>query len=183
MAVKRDRWWLFQLLGPVDGCTETLLASSSRTLSYPVRVDTVRGFQTISHNRRLWMIQGIPKIEMPENEPVLSYAPGSAEKRKLKAELARLAKRKIDIPCIIGGRSVRTGKLAKCVMPHDHGHVLGTYHKAGKKEVEFAVAAAARAKGEWSRMPWQARAAVFLKAADLLAGEYRQTINAATMLC
>ncbi len=128
------------------------------------------------------MIQGIPKIEMPKNEPVLSYAPGSAEKAALKVELARLSKKKIDIPCIIGGRSVRTGKLAKCVMPHDHDHVLGTYHKAGKKEVELAVAAAGKAKAEWSCMPWEARAAVFLKAADLLAGEYRRTINAATML-
>ena len=128
------------------------------------------------------MIQGIPRIEMPKNEPVLNYGPGSNEKTELKAELARLANKKIDIPCIIGGRSVRTGKLARCVMPHDHGHVLATYHKAGKKEVELAIAAAAKAKDEWSRMPWQARAAIFLKAADLLAGEYRQTINAATML-
>ncbi|MBN1825944.1 MAG: L-glutamate gamma-semialdehyde dehydrogenase [Candidatus Eisenbacteria bacterium] len=128
------------------------------------------------------MIQGIPKIEMPKNEPVLGYAPGSKEKKELKAEYARLSKKKIDIPCVIGGKAVRTGKLAQCVMPHDHAHVLGSYHKAGKKEVELAIDAAAKAKEEWSRMPWQARAAVFLKAADILAGERRMTLNAATML-
>jgi len=128
------------------------------------------------------MIQGIPKIDMPENEPVLGHAPGSKERAELKKELARLADRKLDIPCVIGGRSVRTGRLAECRMPHDHGHVLATYHKAGKKEVEAAIAAAARAKEEWSRMPWEARASVFLKAADLLAGEFRATLNAATML-
>ncbi len=128
------------------------------------------------------MISGIPKIEMPKNEPILNYGPGSKEKSELKAEMARLSKKKIDIPCVIGGRSVRTGKMADCVMPHDHGHVLGSYHKAGKKEVILAIQAAARAKEDWSRMPWEARAAIFLKAADLLAGEYRMVVNAATML-
>ncbi|MFH1278466.1 MAG: L-glutamate gamma-semialdehyde dehydrogenase [Candidatus Eisenbacteria bacterium] len=127
------------------------------------------------------MIQGIPKIELPKNEPVLSYAPGSKERDELKRELSRLSSKKIDIPCVIGGRSVRTGRLAECVMPHDHRHVLGVYHKAGKEEVALAIGAAAKAKDEWSRMPWEARAAIFLKAADLLAGESRQTLNAATM--
>ena len=88
------------------------------------------------------MISGIPKIEMPKNEPILNYGPGSKEKSELKAEMIRLSNKKIDIPCVIGGRSVRTGKMADCVMPHDHDHVLGSYHKAGKKEVNLAIQAA-----------------------------------------
>ena len=128
------------------------------------------------------MISGIPKIELPKNEPVLSYAPGSRERADLNAEMTRLSKKQIDIPCIIGGRSVRSGKLADCRMPHNHAHLLGRYHKGGKKEVALAIQAAARAKPEWSRMPWESKAAIFLKAADLLAGEFRMVINAATML-
>jgi 1-pyrroline-5-carboxylate dehydrogenase len=128
------------------------------------------------------MINGIPKIDMPDNEPVIPYAPGTPQKSALKKKLLQLGSRKIDIPCVIGGRNVRTGRLGHCRVPHDHGHILGTYHKAGVKEVEAAVKAARTAKADWSRMPWEARAAIFLKAADLLAGEFRMTINAATML-
>ncbi len=128
------------------------------------------------------MINGIPKIDMPENEPVWSYAPGTTEKEVLKRRLMQLHRKKIDIPCIIGGRSVRTGRLGYCRIPHDHNHILGTYHKAGKKEVRAAIRAAHKAKWDWSTMSWEARAAVFLKAADLLAGEHRMTLNAATML-
>jgi 1-pyrroline-5-carboxylate dehydrogenase len=128
------------------------------------------------------MINGIPKIAMPPNEPIISYAPGTKERAALKKELNRLSRRKFDIPCVIGGRNVRTGKLAYCRVPHEHEHILATYHKAGRKEVEAAVVAAARAKREWSYMPWEARAAIFLKAADLLAGEFRDTLNASTML-
>jgi 1-pyrroline-5-carboxylate dehydrogenase len=128
------------------------------------------------------MINGIPKIDMPDNEPVLPYGPGSREKEELKRRLRQLADKKIDIPCVIGGRNVRTGKRGYCRIPHDHEHIIGTYHKAGVREVEAAVRAARRAKSDWSRMPWEARAAIFLKAADLLAGEFRMILNAATML-
>lgn len=128
------------------------------------------------------MIAAIPKIEMPSNEPVLPYGPGSKEKQQLKDKLRELSRKKIEIPCVIGGRNVRTGNTGLCVMPHDHRHVLGIYHKAGKAEIEAAIRAALAAKEHWSRLPWEARAAVFLKAADLLAGEFRSTLNAATML-
>jgi len=128
------------------------------------------------------MITGIPKVEMPKNEPILSYGPGSKEKAELKKKLRELYNKQIDIPCVIGGRNVRTGNTARCVIPHEHKHVLGSYHKAGKREVQAAIKAALDAKEGWSRMPWEARAAIFLRAADLLAGEYRATLNAATML-
>jgi 1-pyrroline-5-carboxylate dehydrogenase len=128
------------------------------------------------------VITSIPKIEMPKNEPIYAYGPGSKEKAELKAKLKELSRKKIDIPCVINGRNVRTGKTGLCVMPHDHKHVLGVYHKAGKREVEAAIKAALAAKKDWAALPWEARAAVFLKAADLLAGEYRATLNAATML-
>jgi len=128
------------------------------------------------------MITGIPKLKMPENEPVKSYAPGSAEKKEIKAKLKEMLRKKIEIPCVIGGRNVRTGDLGYCRVPHDHQHILARYHKAGTKEVEAAIKAALKAKEEWSRMPWEARAAIFLKAADMLSGEFRATLNAATML-
>jgi 1-pyrroline-5-carboxylate dehydrogenase len=128
------------------------------------------------------MINGIPKIDLPKNEPVLPYEPGSRDREMLKRRLRQLTNKKIDIPCVIGGRNVRSGRLGYCRLPHDHNHIVGTYHKAGLKEVQAAVRAARRAKPVWSRMPWEARAAIFLKAADLLAGEFRMTLNAATML-
>jgi 1-pyrroline-5-carboxylate dehydrogenase len=128
------------------------------------------------------MITSIPKIEMPKNEPIYPHGPGSKEKKELKAKLRELHRKKIDIPCVINGRNVRTGKTGLCVIPHDHKHVLGEYHKAGRKEVDAAIRAALAAKDDWSRLPWEARAAVFLRAADLLAGEFRSTLNAATML-
>lgn len=128
------------------------------------------------------MITSIPKIDMPKNEPIYSYGPGSKEKAELKAKLRELSRKKIDIPCVIGGRNVRTGKTGLCVVPHDHKHVLAVYHKAGRKEVAAAIKAAMAAKDTWAGLPWEARAAVFLRAADLLAGEFRSTLNAATML-
>jgi len=128
------------------------------------------------------MADAIVNVPVPENEPVLSYAPGSGEKKALKAELRRLAGQQLDIPLIIGGEEVRTGNLGKCVCPHDHKHVLGTYHQAGSVEVKAAIKAAQKAKAEWAAMPWQQRASIILKAAELLAGPWRATINAATML-
>ena len=125
---------------------------------------------------------GIRSVLPPINEPIKSYAPGSPEKASLKARLASMAAETIDIPLVIGGREIRTGDLGKAVMPHKHGHVLATYHHARPKDVHAAIAAAQAAKAEWASWPWEDRAAVFLKAADLLATTWRDTINAATML-
>jgi 1-pyrroline-5-carboxylate dehydrogenase len=125
---------------------------------------------------------GLRRVPTPLNEPVRAYAPGSPEKKELKARLASMAGERIDIPLVIGGREIRTGDTATAVMPHDHGHVLATWHKAGPAEVQQAVAAAAEAKREWSSWRWEDRAAVLLKAAELLAGPWRTTLNAATML-
>ena len=118
----------------------------------------------------------------PENEPVLDYAPGSRERDELKAELARMAAEEVEIPLVIGGEEVRTGDTGETVMPHDHGHVLARYHRAGPKHVNAAVEAASEAWAEWSRWDWQDRAAVFLRAAELLSGSWRARVNAATML-
>lgn len=118
----------------------------------------------------------------PQNEPVKSYAPGSPERAELRATLAEMRSSTIEVPLIIGGREVRTGNLGTCVVPHDHGHVLARYHKAGPAEVEAAVAAALDAWREWSRTPWEERVAISLKAAELVSKHWRQTLNAATML-
>jgi len=128
------------------------------------------------------MQNSLVAIPKPANEPVLTYAPGSPERTALKSELARLGSTQLDIPLLIGGKEVRTGKTATCIEPHNHGHVLATYHKAGAAEVERAIAAARAAKRDWEAMPWQMRAAIFIKAAELLARKYRFTLNAATML-
>jgi 1-pyrroline-5-carboxylate dehydrogenase len=122
------------------------------------------------------------KVKTPVNEPILSYAPGTPEREALKKELARLKKEQIEIPLIIGGKEIKTGKLGKCIMPHNHQHVLATYHQATPKEVEMAIEAALKAKKEWENLSWEQRASIFLKAAELLAGPYRFLINAATML-
>jgi len=127
-------------------------------------------------------MNGCFRVPEPVNEPVKSYAPGSPEKRSLKAKLAELQKSEIEIPLIIGGEEVRTGKFGTCVIPHRHGHVLARYHKAGKAEVQKAIDAALAARASWSRVPWYDRAAILLRAAELLAGPWRDTLNAATML-
>lgn len=124
----------------------------------------------------------IVKVPFPDNEPIYSYAPGSAERAKLKAALAELKAKKIEIPLIIGGKEIRTGKLGKVVMPHDHQHVLAEYHIAGEAEIKLAIDAAMAAKQEWEALRWEERAAIFLKAAELLAGKYRYQMNAASML-
>ncbi|MCP3978899.1 MAG: L-glutamate gamma-semialdehyde dehydrogenase [bacterium] len=128
------------------------------------------------------MSNGSFVVPAPANEPVLDYRPGSPERQDVVAMLDKLGSRVIDIPARIGGRNVRTGRLAKAVKPHDHKHVLAQWHKCGKTEVEKAIKASLDAHESWSRTPWQDRAAIFLKAADLLAGPYRQVMNAATML-
>ena len=124
----------------------------------------------------------LPMPPVPFNEPVLGFQPGSPERAELKAKMKELAAQTIDIPVVIGGKEIRTNDLGECRVPHDHAHLLGTYHKAGPKEVKAAAAAASKAKKKWAGMNWEARAAIFLKAADLLAGRWRNTLNAATML-
>ncbi len=128
------------------------------------------------------MSLGIFKVPHPVNEPVKGYAPGSPERASLSAKVKEMAGQKIEIPLIIGGKEIRTGKMGKAVMPHEHGHVLADVHLGGEAEVKLAVEAAAKAKAEWAAMPWEARVSIFLKMADLLAGPYRDTLNAATML-
>jgi 1-pyrroline-5-carboxylate dehydrogenase len=128
------------------------------------------------------MPNGIVPIPTPVNEPVRTYEPGAPEKASLKTKLDEMLSEEIEIPLIIGGEEVRTGKTAKAVCPHDHGHVLGVYHKAGEAEVARAIEASQAAWREWSEMPWEHRAAVMLKAAELLAGPWRDTLNAACML-
>ncbi|MEX2583797.1 MAG: L-glutamate gamma-semialdehyde dehydrogenase [Gemmatimonadota bacterium] len=127
-------------------------------------------------------MSSIPSVPAPRNEPVLSYSPGSAERRELKETLDRMAGERPEIPVIVGGREIRTGDTAESVMPHDHGHVLATYHRAGPGEVEAAIESSIRAQREWASWPWEDRAAVFLRAAELLATTWRARLNAATML-
>ena len=122
------------------------------------------------------------KLQMPQNEPVHSYLPGSAERASLKAELARQSQTKLEIPVIIGGKEIFTDDTEDCVMPHDHHHVLATFHRAGEKELKQAIEAATQAKKAWASMPWEQRASIFMKAAELLTGPWRDRVNAATML-
>jgi len=128
------------------------------------------------------MSLGSFQIPVPENEPVRDYAPGSPERASLEARLASMAGETVEIPVVIGGEEHRTGNTIDAVMPHDHGHVLAKAHQATPELIGKAIANAEEARREWSRTPWEERAAVFLKAADLLAGPWRDTVNAATML-
>ena len=116
------------------------------------------------------------------NDPIRAYAPGSAERASLKARLAAMETERPDIPVVVGGKEIRTGESVNAVSPHKHRHVTATWHKATAADVHAAIADGQRAWREWSEAPWETRAAVFLKAADLLAGPWRDTINAATML-
>jgi len=125
---------------------------------------------------------GIRPVPPPLNEPVKAYAPGSPERAELKTRLQGMAQVRTHIPLIIGGREVKSGETGKAVMPHDHAHVLADWQKAGAEHVTQAIEAAAAAHRDWSRWPWEDRAAVFLKAAELLATTWRATVNAATML-
>ncbi|MCJ7679657.1 MAG: L-glutamate gamma-semialdehyde dehydrogenase [Candidatus Aminicenantes bacterium] len=127
-------------------------------------------------------MNGITTVPYPECEPILGYAPGSPEKESLKKQLKKMMSEEIEIPLIIGGKEVRTGNLADCRCPHDHNHLLARYHKAGSDEIKMAVDAAMKAWKTWSEMDWKSRAAIFLRAAELLAGKYRDVLNASTML-
>jgi len=127
-------------------------------------------------------IAGIANVPPPVNEPNLGYLPGSAERAALKARLKEIAGERIDIPVIIGGREIRTGRTHQAVMPHDHRHVLADWHMADGAHVHEAIAAAKKAACDWSRWRWEDRASIFLRAAELLTTTWRQTLNAATML-
>src|SRR3990170_7157693 len=129
------------------------------------------------------MPEGTFLIQKPTNEPPLSYAPESVERSELKKTLADLRSKVIEIPLIIGGKPVKTGDLSECKCPHEHAHLLANYHNAGEDEVKKAIDNALTAKENWSAMELTDRAAIFLKAAELLSGLYRQKLNAATMLC
>lgn len=129
------------------------------------------------------MYKGNFKIRKPNNEKVYDYMPGSKERKELKAKLSELKAEVIEIPLIIGGKEVKTGNIKECIIPHEHKHVIAKYHVAGEKELKMAIEASLKAKEEWSNMPWEHRAAIFLKAAELLSGPWRATMNAATMLC
>ena len=128
------------------------------------------------------MSKGFYHLPEIKNEPVKTYAPGSTERQSIKLKLAELSKGGLDIPMIIGGKEVRTGNLHDIRPPHDHRQLLGHYHQGDKKHVQLAIDAALTAKPDWEAMNWESRAAIFLKAAELIAGPYRDEFNAATML-
>jgi 1-pyrroline-5-carboxylate dehydrogenase len=125
---------------------------------------------------------GIFQPPSPVNEPIRSYAPGSPERASLKSRLDELRGQRLDIPCVIGGEEIRTGTTREAVTPHDKSHVLADVHQGSAAEVERAIGAAAEAWNDWSRTPWEDRVAIILRAAELLAGPWRDTLNAATML-
>lgn len=127
-------------------------------------------------------MSGFFKVPTPVNEPVLNYAPGSAERIALKAALSEARAKQLDIPMYIGGTEVRTGNTVRLAPPHDHKHTLGVFHQGEKAHVSQAIEAALAAKPKWENLSWEQRAAIFLKAADLIAGPYRAKLNAATML-
>ncbi|WP_026955415.1 L-glutamate gamma-semialdehyde dehydrogenase [Algoriphagus vanfongensis] len=128
------------------------------------------------------MLKGFFNVPTPVNEPVKSYAPGSPERKELQAMLAELRSKEVDVPMYIGSEEVRTGNKQPMSPPHDHQHVLGHFHEGDASHVEQAINAALGAKEAWENLAWEQRAAIFLKAADLIAGPYRAKINAATML-
>ena len=128
------------------------------------------------------MSKGVFKLPEVKNEPIKSYAPGSPERKELKQKLVELNEGNIDIPMIIDGKEIRTNKLFDIRPPHEHQHLLGHYHQGDKSHVKLAIDAALKAKPAWEAMHWESRAAIFLKAADLIAGPYRAEFNAVTML-
>lgn len=128
------------------------------------------------------MLKGFFNVPAPVNEPVKGFAPGSPERKELQQALKDARATQIDVPMYIGGEEVRTGKTRSMSPPHDHQHILGHFHEGDASHVEQAINAALGAKYAWENMAWEQRAAIFLKAADLLAGPYRSKINAATML-
>jgi 1-pyrroline-5-carboxylate dehydrogenase len=128
------------------------------------------------------MANAIFHVPVPKNEPVLSYAPGSAERKALQAKIDELADQQVSIPMYIGSEVVFTSDKRAMHPPHNHSHVLGHHAWGDASHVHAAINAALAARSKWAAMPWEQRAAIFLKAADLLTGPYRAKMNAATML-
>ncbi len=121
-------------------------------------------------------------LPFPTNEPMKTYAPGTPEREEIKSMLSALRSKQIEIPLVIGGEEVRTGRLVECRLPHDHRSVIAVYHQAGEREIDRAIEAALAARAQWSEMEWHERLSVFLKAAELVAGPWRQVLNASNML-
>lgn len=128
------------------------------------------------------MANAIFNVPVAGNEPVKSYAPGTVERAELQAELNKMLSEQVEVPMYIGSEEVKTGNLKPMVQPHDHQHILGHYHQGTEEHINQAIDAALDAREEWANTPWEVRASIFLKAAELLAGPYRQKMNAATML-
>jgi 1-pyrroline-5-carboxylate dehydrogenase len=140
-------------------------------------------FVTLQFKIQTTMTKGFFHVPVARNEAILGYAPGSAERTSLQQTLKEMKAQVIDAPMYIGGKEVRTGNTGTMRPPHEIKHVLGTFHKGDASHVSMAIDAAMAAKKDWENMSWENRAAIFLKAADLLAGPYRPVLNAATMLC
>lgn len=128
------------------------------------------------------MGKGFFEVPIAVNEPVKDYAPGSPEREEVLATYKKMFNRTVDVPLYINGRNIKTGDTSNMVPPHDHQHVVGTYHKAKKSHVKDAIDTALKAREKWAATPWEQRAAIFLRAAELIAGPYRAKINAATMI-
>ena len=128
------------------------------------------------------MGKGFFHVPPAVNEPILSYAPGTRERDEVLAKYKEMYNSTVEVPCYINGKDVKTGDTATMHPPHDHKHTLGTYHRAERKHIEEAIEGSLKARTEWAELPWEQRAAVFLRAAELIAGPYRAKINAATML-
>ncbi|HEY0972489.1 MAG TPA: L-glutamate gamma-semialdehyde dehydrogenase [Gemmatimonadales bacterium] len=154
----------------------------SATAASPSTISATGTPQPVPASGGMVGFAGVRRVPPAVNEPVRTYAPGTSERAELKSRLASMAAERVEIPLVIGGEEVRTGELGQAVMPHDHRHVLADFHKASKEHVARAITAADEAHREWSNWPWEDRAAVFLKAAELLTTKWRATLNAATML-
>lgn len=128
------------------------------------------------------MGNGFFEVPIAVNEPIKTYAPGTPERKEVLDTYKEMYDSKVEVPLYINGKEVKTKETGTMSPPHDHKHILGTYHKATKKNVEEAIETAVEARKKWSVMPWQQRAGIFLRAAELIAGPYRARINAATML-
>lgn len=128
------------------------------------------------------MGKGFFEVPIAVNDPIKEYAPGSPERKEIKETYKKMYNSTVDVPLYINGEDIKTGDTVTMSPPHDHKHVIGTYHKAEKKHIELAISSALEARKKWSAMPWEQRAGIFLRAAELIAGPYRSKINAATML-
>src|SRR5690606_31085193 len=128
------------------------------------------------------MLKGFFNVPAPVNEPIMSYAAGTQERKLLQQAIHAAVAQEADIPMYIGGQEVRTDRKISIHPPHQHQHTLGYYSAGDKTHVQAAIDAALAAKGNWESLPWEQRASIFLKAADLIAGAYRYKLNAATML-